>query len=84
VRTSTIRVIGSEVDVFVNGNVTTTGETNCPVTGAGRFDFRVTGILSLDELQRGGPWVFNAPTDAHLQLRITITGEWQLGDLYVS
>lgn len=76
-------MFGSELSFNLHGQVTVTGETDCPLGGPGAFDFHLSATMTLDDLQRGEPWTFETEADAHLQLRVTLTGEWRIAEVYV-
>ena len=91
-----LTVIGSTLHISVSGRITVTGETDCPLSGGGAFDFSFTGTLSLDDLRIGAPVSVSADGTARsqfyfidrgnplLQLRVSVEGDFQLGDLFIS
>lgn len=77
-------MLGSTVDVRMSLNITSAGDSECPLTGRGAPGLvELSGSFTLEQLFSGAPLVLTTPADSPLQLRITLTGSWQLGELNI-
>jgi hypothetical protein len=89
-----VEMVGSELTVLLDVRITATGETDCPppLGGGDSFDIRLSALMTIDQLQTGGPWQFETESGAPLQIRVTLatsarspgaTGAWELGEVKV-
>ena len=77
-------MLGSTIDVRVRLNITTAGDSDCPLSGrVAPGVIEVAGSFTLDQLFSGAPLVLVTPPDAELQMRVTLGGTWRLGPLGV-
>ena len=75
-------ITGSTIDVWVRISITSVGASACPLNAQGAPGvIEMSGSFTLDQLFSGAPLVLTTPADAELQMRITLTGTWQLGPL---
>lgn len=79
-----VLVLGSRLEVSARVNITSGGERECTLDGRGAVGvLSVQGSFSHDQLRSGAPLTLTTPTDARLQMTITVDGDWQLGELQV-